>query len=439
MIIITNYDIIWGIKSKGAILTSVLGIIAEFNPLHKGHLHFIQSAQQRYDFSATVCVMSGSFVQRGEAALCNKWVRTRMALQAGVDLVIELPFCFAVRSAYYFARGGIELLYRTGVVSHLAFGSENGQLEQLQSIAAIIADENPDYKNHLKYYLAKGLSFPAARAQTIQKIMGKQITGLEQIIQQPNNILALEYLRVLEQESLPLQPFTVPRKGSGYNNRELSPYASASAIRHALLERPSLEGVTGFIPEEPGALLQQEIDAGRAPVNPDVLEQAVLAKLRIIPLNRLGRIYEITEGLEHRIQEAAISSGTLEELRQSIKSKRYSMTRINRILLYSLLELETEQMLDFDQHGPLYLHILGFSTKGRKILQEMKNKSSVRIISRGSEVKEACLDRSDPAIQAMLGLDIKSTDIYTLLYPKASARHGSVDYTTSPVIINEQT
>jgi len=416
---------------------SVLGIIAEFNPLHNGHLHFIQRAQQGRDFSATICVMSGNFVQRGEAALCNKWVRTRMALQAGVDLVIELPFCFAVRSAYFFARGAIELLYRTGVVSHLAFGSESGQLEQLQSIAAMITNENQEYKNHLKYYLTKGLSFPAARAKTIQKIMGEQITNLEYIILQPNNILALEYLRVLEQESIPIQPFTIPRLGSGYNCMELSPYASASAIRNSLLEQPLSDNYLNFMPAVMLALLQQEIYAGRAPVSLNALELAILAKQRTISLPNLSKIYEITEGLEHRIQAAAISSGTLEELRQAIKSKRYSLTRINRLLLYSLLDIETEQMLIFDQHGPLYLHILGFSTKGRKILQEIKNKSSVRIINRGSEVKSAFQDKSNPTLQAMLGLDIKSTDIYTLLYPNSYSRQGSQDFTTSPIIIDD--
>ena len=437
MITVTNYDIIVGIKIKGEILMSVLGIIAEFNPLHNGHLHFIERAQQGRDFSATICVMSGNFVQRGEAALCNKWVRTRMALQAGIDLVIELPFCFAVRSAYFFARGSIELLYRTGVVSHLAFGSESGQLGLLQSIAATIANENLEYKNHLKHYLNKGLSFPAARAQTIQKIMGEQIIDLEHIILQPNNILALEYLRVLEQESIPIEPWTISRIGSGYNSIELSAYPSASAIRHSLLEHPLSYNNMGTMPVEISALLQQEIQAGRAPVTLNALEQAILAKLRTTSLSNLSKIYEITEGLEHRIQAAAISSGTLEELRQSIKSKRYSFTRINRLLLYSLLDIETEQMLSFDQHGPLYLHILGFSTKGRKILQEIKNKSSVRIINRGSELKNAFQDNSNPALQAMLGLDIKTTDLYTLLYPNSSNRHGSQDFTTSPVIIND--
>lgn len=428
--------LLWGIKSKGDILMSVLGIISEFNPLHNGHLHFIHSAQQSQDFTATVCVMSGNFVQRGETALCNKWVRTRMALQAGVDLIIELPFCFAVRSAYFFARGGIELLHRTGVVSHLAFGSESGSLDELQTIAAIIANENQAYKTHLKHYLAKGLSFPAARSKTIQAIMGEQFTGLDSIIMQPNNILALEYLRVLQQEAIPIQPLTILRKGLGYNSLTLSTYASASAIRHSLLEHPLDYTHMDSMPYHVLALLQQEIQAGRAPVTINALEQAILVKLRTTPLKKLSKIYEITEGLEYRIQEAAITSGTLEELRHSIKSKRYSLTKINRLLLYALLNIETQQMLNLDQRGPLYIHILGFSTKGRKILQEIKNKSSLRILNRGSEVKDACQDRSNPDLQAMLRLDVQANNVYSLLYPHPSNRHGARDFTTSPVIID---
>ena len=426
-----------GINSKGVVNTSVLGIIAEFNPLHNGHLHFLQTAQQMEDFSATICVMSGNFVQRGEAAICNKWVRARMALAAGVDLVLEIPFCFAVRSAYYFARGGIELLHRTGVVSHLAFGSESGHLEDLQSVAKIIAHETPDFRNSLKDYLAQGLSFPVARAKTIQAIMGGRITDLEHILMQPNNILALEYLRVLEQEAWPLRPLTIPRIGSGYHTPGMSTFASATAIRHDLLENRPAHGIQDSVPPASMALLEQEMNAGRAPVSLKALESAILTKLRTTPLDMLRLTYEISEGLEYRIQAAANSSGTLEELIHSIKSKRYSSTRINRLLLYIMLDIQAKQMLDFDQHGPLYLHTLGFSTQGRKILQEIKNKSILRILSRGSAVKSACHDKTNPPLQAMLALDVKATDIYTLMYPQSLSRHGSQDFTTSPIFIGD--
>lgn len=415
---------------------SVLGIIAEFNPLHNGHQYFIESAQREHNFDTTICVMSGNFVQRGEAAICNKWTRACMALHAGADLVIEIPFCFCVRSAYYFARGAIQLLNATGVVTHLAFGSENGRLDELRTIAATIADESHEYKRELKYFLSQGLNFPTARSKTIQSIKGNNIGNIDSIIMQPNNILAIEYLRVLQQDAIPIQPFTILRQGSDYNSLELTNYASASAIRYSLLNNLGNLNNSSFMPYQAFALLQQEIQAGRAPVNLAALEQALLAKLRTTPLNQLHDIYEISEGLEHRIRKAAIACGTLEQLRQMIKSKRYSLTRINRQLLYVMLNVGTQKMLSFDQHGPLYFHILGFSTKGREILQEIKNKSALRMLNRGSDVKEAGQDDNQPVLRAMLELDVQATDIYCLLYTNAAHRSGAQDYTTSPHIIN---
>jgi len=419
------------------VLTPVLGIIAEFNPLHNGHCYFIDQARKMGDFSAIICVMSGNFVQRGEAAICNKWVRARMALEAGVDLVVELPFSSAVRSAFYFARGGIELLSRTGVVTHLAFGSELGQLGTLQTIARLIAYEPEAYKIQLKNYLAQGLSFPSARAKAVHTILGSEIDDLDSILLQPNNILALEYLRALHLAPASLLPITIPRRGPGYSSKEMSPYASATAIRQYLRSNPAGVRLADAMPASALNLLHQEIEAGRAPNYIDGLGSAVLSILRTTPKERLSQIYEISEGLENRILEAANSSGSMSELTRSIKSKRYSSTRINRLLLYILLQIESRQMLGFDKAGPQYLHILGFSTQGRKILQEIKNKSSVRVLNRGSEVKAAVEDIDDPQMQAMLQLDVLATDIYTLLYPCPTARIGSQDFTTSPIIFGD--
>jgi len=414
---------------------AVLGIIAEFNPFHNGHLHLLQEANKREQFSATICVMSGNFLQRGEAALCNKWSRTAMALQAGADLVIELPFGFAVRSAYYFARGAIQLLQRTGVVTHLAFGSESGQLSELQNLAHYLSNESPAYQAELKQHLAQGISFASARSLALQSLIPD--TNLHNLLLQPNNILALEYLHVLEEENVSIVPFTILRQGSGYHSPELSPMASASAIRLALLAGENLETMATTLPPSSLALLQQEIQNGRAPISMDALEQALLLKLRSSSSADLVNIYELSEGLENRILQGAMQCGTLKELKHFIKSKRYSLTRINRILLYILLELHSSQITSFDKYGPMYLHVLGFSTQGQKILQEIKNKSALRILNRGSEVKQACQDQSDPGLQSMLNLDVRATDIYTLLYPDPRHRKGGQDFTNSPIRILE--
>lgn len=416
---------------------STLGIVAEFNPFHNGHLHLIKESRKKNHVSSIICVISGNFMQRGEIAICNKWVRAEMALKAGADLVIELPFCFAVRSAYHFARGSIELLHRTGIVSHLAFGSESGNLEILQSISELVASEPKQYKELLKKHLSQGLSFPAARSKTIQSLSASKDYDIENVLLQANNILAIEYLRVILNESIPIKPFTITRIGSSYDSNDISSYASAKAIRTALSNQ-QIDKISSSMPVTSLSLLKQEIKAGHAPVFIDSLEQLMLFKLRMTSLQKLRNIYEINEGLEHKIQQAALSSSNLKELTQNIKSKRYSLTRINRILLYTLFDLTSTQIKVFDEYGPLYLHILGFSAQGQKLLQEIKNKSTLPILNRGSDVKSIYQDKSNRVRAEMIGLDIKATDVYTLLYPDSTSRKGALDFTTSPIKISDE-
>ncbi len=414
---------------------AILGIVAEYNPFHNGHLYLLEKSRQQGDFSATVVVMSGNFLQRGEPAFCDKWARAEMALNAGVDLLIELPFCFATRSAYYFAKGAVQLLQRSGVVTHLAFGSESGQLSQLQEIAGILAHEPESYKTALKKRLSQGWSFPLARSSALQEYMGGDKKQLQEILPGPNNILALEYLRVIEEEGIPLLPLTIPRQGSSFHSSDLSPYSSARAIRQALYHNLDWEKITNSISPATEKILQREIALGRAPIGPDSLEQAIMVNLRLVSTDYLREIYEISEGLEFRIKEAANSCGTLEELRQFIKSKRYSLTRINRTLLYTLFALSKNQVKLYDQHGPQYLHILGFSAKGQEILQEIKIKSKLKIFSRGSEMKQARDENPGTVLAEMIKLDCQATDIYSLLFPDPATRRAGRDFTTSPVIM----
>ncbi|MEA1960370.1 MAG: nucleotidyltransferase [Bacillota bacterium] len=413
---------------------AILGIIAEFNPLHNGHLFLLNKALNTSSFSGTVCVMSGNFLQRGEPALCNKWVRTQMALEAGIDLVIELPFCYSVRSAHYFARGALQLLERTGVVTHLAFGSESGSLAQLQSIATIISNEDPSFQNILREHLNRGLSFPSARSIALQQYTKEKSLNVEELLKQPNNILALEYLKVLQQDSIPITPLTIARQGTGYHSTDLSSFPSASAIRFSLLHNEKKESIANSMPARSMTLLKQEICSGRAPISLDSMEQSMLYKLRTLPLRQLENIYEISEGLENRIQKAAISCGSIDELTHNIKSKRYSLSRINRTLLYVLMDLYADTVQQYDQIGPQYLHILGFSSLGQKILQEIKTKSKIDILSRGHDVKDLHFN-GDANASSMIDLDIKATNIYTLLYPNPSMRQGNLDFTQSPIMV----
>ncbi|MEN6350685.1 MAG: nucleotidyltransferase [Syntrophomonas sp.] len=412
---------------------AVLGIVAEFNPFHNGHKYLLKQAMDQVQPSAVICVMSGHFTQRGEPAICSKWARAEMALQAGIDLVIELPFCFAARSAYYFARGALLTLYKTGVVSHIAFGSESGQLGALSSVAQILASEPEAYRCLLKSHLAQGLSFPVARSRAIQEVLPEP--EVESLLRGSNNILGIEYLHVIHQEKLPLVPITICRQGSTYHSTDLSAYASASAIRQAAGNEALSHLISPTMPFLSWDIMQREVAAGCAPVMPHALEQSILFSLRRIAKSDLAKIYEVTEGLENRIKDAARTCATLDSIRHRIKSKRYSLTRIDRVLLYALLSLSKEQIDAFDRTGPQYLHILGFSSKGQKILQSVKNKSSLEVLSRGKDVARMLNDTVHPGAQ-MLALDVLATDIYTLLFPSPLKRVAGLDFNTPPARVN---
>jgi predicted nucleotidyltransferase len=410
----------------------VLAIIAEYNPFHHGHRYLIEAAQKKQNFDGIICVMSPDFVQRGEAAMCSKWARTQMALRGGVDLLIALPFVYAVRSAYYFARGAMEIIAQCGVASHLAFGSESGDLKQLQYLAQIITEEPEKYKELIKKHLTQGLSFPAARARALHNYLKSGDKEMVSLLEEPNNILALEYLRAIYELGLPIQAISIKRKGSGYHDSKLSQVSSATAIRHALLNSMPLDRIAPSLPQYSWEILKREIALGQAPINSALLETAILSRLRTMSRQEIKQIYEVSEGLENRIYEAAHSCGTLEGLRQYIKSRRYNMTRINRILLYALLGITQSMIAELDQQGPSYIHVLGFSPRGRIILQQMKNRCRIPVFSRGKDLKRFYEENRGYPPGDMLEVDIKAADIYRLFMPNPQARAGGREFTTSP-------
>lgn len=405
---------------------AVIGIVAEFNPFHNGHRLLIEKIRAEFRPEAIVCVISGPFVQRGEPALCDKWARTDMALAGGIDVVLELPFCYAARSAYYFARGALLTIQAAGA-THLAFGSEAGDLACLSKVAAVLAHELPSYREELKNGLARGLSFPAARAGAIVYVLRDESPEMKQLLSGPNNILGIEYLRLIHELNLPLRPVTVNRQGAHYHDRGVSELASATAIRTAIHQGNNQEARLA-LPKGSQVILEAEMKSGRAPIPADGLETAILSRLRLGSPAWLKEVYEITEGLENRLLSAAQASGTLAALRSAIKSKRYNLTRVNRMLLYSLFAVSKNQMNCFDRIGPRYLRLLGFSSKGRKILHKLKNNSNLPLLSTGRQI--AKLMKGNPAGLArhMLSLDIQAQDVFSLLAPDPLQRQAGQDY-----------
>lgn len=319
-----------------------LGIITEYNPFHQGHAYMLERAKRKADANRVVVIMSGSFVQRGEPAIFDKWTRTAAALKNGADLVLELPVLFAAANAETFARGAVRLLTESGIVDTLAFGSENGNLQELQEAAKILANETEEFQRLLKELLGEGLSYPAARAKVLETL--SQINSA--ILSKPNDILGLEYLKALDYYSSPIAPLTIRRKGD-YNSLSLSSgYASASAVRKALTEENSTEAML-HLPENTHDLYNKALSIGTAPVFWDTLMPALHYKLRTTSIEELKKIAEVTEGLENRILHSIDSCYSFEEMMDFIKTKRYTRTKIQRILLHILLDIKESEVSYF--------------------------------------------------------------------------------------------
>lgn len=416
----------------------IIGIIAEYNPFHNGHLYHLQEAKKRISADGVICILSGNFLQRGEPALVNKWARTNMALQHGIDVVLELPVLYATNSAYWFARGAIESLNQTGIVTHLAFGVDTSKTALLQKIAAFLAEEPSDYQQRLKQLLQKGLSFPQARIQALPQELRQHPTLLDS----PNTNLAINYLQVLQEENLSLTPVMIERQGASYREQTLpkEAFPSATAIRNYLAQNSSsfltaLQKLSEYLPAATLKILGSEYNMGQAPIFLENLTLPILTLLRRTTKKELQEIAGINEGLENRITKTALESNNLHEFLSRLKTKRYTYTHLQRFLIHLLLNISKEDA-NFQQNGPPYLRILGFTSTGQKLLKEIKKKSSLPLITKGAHIHKYL--PIDPTIRCFWKLDVRATNIYTLLYSNPTARKGSLDYLQAPVFYHGQ-
>lgn len=337
----------------------ITGIICEFNPFHSGHKYLIDTVRQNSD--GIVCVMSGNLVQRGEFAVYDKFTRAKTALENGADLIIELPCAYSTLSAGGFAKYAVQILEASGVVDEIAFGAECDNIDKLKETA----DKIQKCDSLIKEKLAGGLSYPAARKAAVNS----------DILDTPNNILAVEYIR---QTKLPCR--AIKRIGKGHDTDDTE--YSASAIRDGL----SLENICSL----------------------KNCETAVLAKLRTMRCEDFLKLDDVSEGLENRIVDAVRTSVSLEEIYDKIKTKRYTHSRIRRIILRAYLDITK----DFTSDVP-YIRILSFNRKGQDIAALMKKNANLPIISRYSDVKEL----SEKG-RRLFDLECKCTDLYNLGYKK---------------------
>ena len=381
----------------------IAGIVAEFNPLHSGHASLIRKVREA-GCDAVVVVMSGNFVQRGEPALFYKWPRARAALACGADLVLELPLPWAAAGAERFALGAVSILSALGCVGVLAFGSENGDAAGLQRAAKAVC--SPALRPLLRKKLASGIPFAAAREDAVRELFGGETADL---LQEPNNILGIEYCKALDRLGSPMRPLAFLRSGSPHDAGgapDEGEFASSSQIRELILNgRP----FSRLVPPEAGEIYRQEMDAGRAPALLKRAETAVLAKMRCMSRGDFRDLPDVSEGLENRIYESARAAVSLEDLYARIKSKRYPLARVRRIVLSAFLGLTA----DFPRLPP-YLRLLGFSEKGRRILNTAKKTASLPIAANVSDILSL-----DKTADNVFELENRATDLYSLCTPCA--------------------
>lgn len=380
------------------------GIISEYNIFHNGHKYMINEIKNHSDTVAAV--MSGSFVQRGDVAITDKWTRAKTALLNGVDLVVELPVCYALNAAPNFAEGGVKILDYLDI-DEIAFGSECGDIDTITAAANIMEQETYIISDLIKKHMANGLSY--ARAITASY----KDTILPEILSSPNNILAVEYCRSLIRNNIDITPVTIKRTAVKHDDTNISScFASASQIRNMLFKG---EDISKLVPYD------TDILNGNIPYNISMLDTAIIAVLRNTHPKRLKNISEVTEGIENRITEAAMSTDSFITLAHAIKSRRYTLSKIRRILLAALINFTK----DIYSPDPEYIRVLGMNKKGMNVLKKAKKNCPVPIITKAADFKE-----QSPQFQ----LDLRASNIAALCHP--SNRNGNTDFTTSPVIIN---
>lgn len=379
----------------------VVGIIAEYNPLHNGHIYHLEEAKRRSGAEECIVVMSGNFVQRGEPACTDKFTRAEWALQAGADLVLELPSCFAVASAERFAEGAVKTLAATGVVTDLAFGVETKNYAALERIANLLDRQPSNFRLILLHHLKEGKSYPRAQYEALCDF-GLPQDELE-LLKLPNNILAIEYLKCLRRFAPHIRPLPIERIGNRYNDTELSDTVSgATAIREAF--KNGDDRVYDALPLYVSGALR--FDA-QFPLTLSDMGPMILQKIRSMSLEELSQIPDVNEGFEQLLFKAVRKCVTVEELLEAVKSRRYTMARCKRILICALLGIRSElaeTLLSSPEH--LYLRVLGLQRIGRGLLSAVASAGTAPVLLRNSD-----LNRLSDAARFSVSIDACSTDL----------------------------
>lgn len=397
----------------------ITGIITEYNPFHKGHKYHLEKAKLDTKADGIVCVMSGNFMQRGIPAIIDKWKRAEMAIRNGVDLVLELPTVYSLSSAEHFAFGSVSLLNSLGIINNLYFGSEEGNIHLLESIANVLVDEPYAYQISLKHYLDTGLPFHSSRANALNDYLDSK--DVLNVLSNSNNILGIEYIKAIKALKSNITPKTLKREGAMYNESELnSTFSSATSIRK-YLKGHSVNKLEDVLPKDSYDMLFDLSSSNYPFTFEEDMFKYIKYKL-LTNSNCLSNLPDISEGLDNKILKEILVSNSLDELILNSKSKRYTYTRINRILAQTFLNLENYDLLKLSKAPAPYARVLGFNSNGRDILKKIKSQNNIEIITK--------VPRNN--LCDHMKIDILGTKAYSLLNPMVNPMD---DYLKSPIII----
>lgn len=397
----------------------VAAIVAEYNPFHNGHKFHIEETRKQ-GATHVVAVMSPNFVQRGDVALFEKRVRTLVALKNGVDLVVELPSPYALSNAENFARGAISIIKAMGCVDVLSFGSECADVTLLDKAVEAVTSGSCDVL--IKKYLDEGNSFVKARSLAIEAVFGKTVSD---VVSNPNDTLAVEYMKNLVNSDIKICP--IKRIGVKHDDASVNgEFASASYIRKLLLTQSNIIP-QNFLPCNALKDYKREIYEKNAIFDINDLFKIITFKLRTMTVEEISALPDVSEGIDNKIKKAVAGSNNLEELLANIKSKRYTMSRIRRIICCALNDITT----DISAMSPPYIRVLGFNNRGTELLSKMKNTALLPI-----STSLASLEKTDDNCRIIAETEARCTDNFFLA--KEQIFPAGFEYVQKPVIVNNE-
>lgn len=406
-------------------MSRVVGIIAEYNPFHNGHAYHIERAKEQTGADLVVAVITGNFTQRGNTSIVDKWEKARMAINGGADLVVELPTVYSVSSAENFANGAVKVLDTLGIVDSISFGMEATEISSLNNIANVLYTEPPEYVSILQHELQKGTSYPKARDNALMMYLN-DIKRYANILKGSNNILAIEYLKALKNQKSSLAPVGIKREKIYYNSTKIiDEFASATGIRELLL-RNQIEEIRKVVPPTTFSALLNDFREGTYVLDLTAYNYEIIYRLRTMDIKEIANLPDVNEGLENLIKEVSDKTNNIVDLVSGIKSKRYTQTRIQRILLCALLGI-TKKDMELSKAVIPYIRVLGCSASGKQLLSQINSKAKVI-----TSLKKFEDSNKNSKLARLLDIDKTATNIYTIGYRKNSV--ANLDYTQNIIL-----